>query len=291
MIITNNYNLPEAVLNVISRDNYVRGDNNYSVTELIEAPQVVQLKRRHWNDLTEDAIDRVWSVFGHAVHHLMETHASDESFVEQRYYINRLGRTIGGMVDCYNDGVISDYKVTSAWSLVYGSREEHWAQQLNMYAHILRENGVPVTKLQIVAFLRDWDRNKAKQDRNYPQVPLMIIPIDLWDSSRAELYITERLSLHIANEEVDASSLRPCTSEEMWERPSTFAVKKEGRKTAVRVFDDYVDAVEYVDSAKDSNFLFIETRVGKRTRCEDYCSMNAYCKQYQNYIALCESLV
>ena len=282
MRITNKFNLPEAVLNVISKDHYVRGDNNYSVTELIESPQVVQLKRRHWDDLTEDAIDRVWSIFGSAVHHIMESHASDESFVEQRYYIQRLGRTIGGMVDCYNDGVVHDYKVTSAWSLVYGSRTAHWEQQLNMYAHILRENNIPVNKLQIVAFLRDWDRNKAKQDSTYPQVPLMIIPLRLWSSDECEEYLLERLMLHIENE--DKQECTPCTPEECWEQPTKYAVTKIDAKRATRVFDTEQEAVVFIYEQKKPEEFITVVRNGKRTRCEDYCSLCHFCPQYLEYV-------
>lgn len=130
---TNVYNLPQPVADAISRDTYIRGDNNYSVTELIEAPRIVQLKRRHWDELEEDVIDNVWSIFGSAVHNIMEAHASDEHFVEQRYYVERHGRKVGGMIDAYNSGTITDYKVTSAWSIIYGSKKDHWTQQLNCY--------------------------------------------------------------------------------------------------------------------------------------------------------------
>lgn len=284
MNITNRWNLPAPVYNAISKDNYVRGDNNYSVTELIEAPRVVQLKRRHWDDITEDAIDRVWSIFGSAVHHIMETHTSDEAFVEQRYYLSRLDRKVGGMVDCYNNGTISDYKVTSAWSIVYGSKTEHWEQQLNLYAHILRENGIEVNKLHIVAFLRDWDKKKARQDSSYPQIPLMVIPLRVWSTEECEKYMLDRLNLHIFNETQEEPT--QCQPDECWERPSMWAIMKEGRKTAVRVFEDYAEALDFKHTklpVKEEHLYTLVERKGGRIRCSEYCPAAQFCSQWQEY--------
>lgn len=280
MIITNKYNLPSAVFNVIAKDNYNRGDNNYSVTELIESPRVVQLKRRHWEELTEDASDRIWSIFGSAVHNIMESHASDDSFVEERYYLERFNRVVGGMLDCFNNGVITDYKVTSAWSIVYGSRTTHWTQQLNCYAHLLRENGHDVTNLQIVAFLRDWDKNKAKADYTYPQMPLLIIPIQLWESDVAESFITDRLALHIGAEQMTDYELFECSPEDCWEQPTKYAVMKTGRKSAVRVYDSQEEADTCLATGAGD---YIQIRVGKRTRCEDYCPVSGFCSQFKAY--------
>ncbi len=281
---TNKFNLPQPVADAISRDTYIRGDNNYSVTELIESPRIVQLKRRHWEELTEDVIDSVWSIFGSAVHNIMESHASDESFVEQRYYIERLGRKVGGMIDCFNNGIISDYKVTSAWSIVYGSRKEHWTQQLNLYAHIMRSNGIEVKGLQIVTFLRDWDRNKAKQDYTYPQVPLLVMPIELWSESEAEAYLLERLELHINNETYDDQELHYCSESETWAKGDKYAVGKYGAKRATKVFDTEEDAKDYMKGTD----LCLQKRPGLRTRCAEYCSLSGLCSQYQEFLTCSE---
>ena len=78
----------------------------------------------------------------------------------------------------------------------------------------------------------------------------------------------------------------------MWEQQSKFAVMKEGRKTAVRVFDDKQQAVDYIlnncpDNWKDGHsrdiYNFVE-RKGKRTRCEDgYCAVSGFCSQFKAY--------
>jgi hypothetical protein len=235
--------------------------------------------------LSEDAIDRIWSVFGSAVHNVMENHASDEDFVEQRYYIERLGRRVGGMIDAFDGSVISDYKVTSAWSVVYGSRKEHWTQQLNLYAHIMRSNGIEVKGLQIVAFLRDWDRNKAKQDYTYPQVPLLVMPIELWSETEAEAYLLSRLETHIVNEDLSDEELFQCSMEEVWARPDKYAVMKDGAKRATKVCDTLEEAEAYIENfGTKGGSLGVVKRPGQRTRCEDgYCSLSGFCNQFNEY--------
>ena len=64
MKLTNNYNLPETIVNVLKRPTYSKGKANISATELLNSPRVVQLKRKHWDDIEEDAADMVWSLFG-----------------------------------------------------------------------------------------------------------------------------------------------------------------------------------------------------------------------------------
>jgi hypothetical protein len=278
MKITNKHNMPEAVYNFIAKDNYTPGKNDYSVTTLLKPPQLVQLERRHWHELEEDAIDRVWSVFGHAVHSLLESHVGDTAEAEQRMYLDVCSRIVGGQVDHYSEGCITDYKVTSAWTLVYGSRLHEWEEQLNIYAHIFRTNGKPVDRLKICAILRDWDKKKAAQDRQYPQTPLVIIPLEVWSDQQCQAFIEERVSLHISNETKADNELHSCTAEECWEQPTRYAVMKDGRKSAVRVVDSMEEAENIV--TKDQ---YIAIRQGKRTRCEEYCSVANFCAQWRAY--------
>lgn len=247
MLITNNYNLPSAVYNVIAKEYYDDHGSDYSVTQLKDAPRIVQLKRRYKDSLTEDAIDRVWSLFGNIAHNLLEQHASDNAITEERLFLKVLDRTVSGKVDHYEDGIITDYKVTSAWSIVYGSRVDEWAEQLNSYAYLFREKGYKIKGLQIVAILRDWDKNKAKNDANYPQTPIIVVPIPLWAKTVQKKFVTNSVRALIANEDLADNDLTACTPSEMWERPSVFAVMKEGRKTAIKLYDNAESAEDHVE--------------------------------------------
>jgi hypothetical protein len=74
----------------------------------------------------------------------------------------------------------------------------------------------------------------------------------------------------------------------MWEKPSTYAVMKEGRKTAVRVFDTKEEALNFISETyptlKEAYNINLVTRLGKRIRCEEYCNVSSFCSQYQEYL-------
>ena len=257
---------------------------------------MVQLKRRHADELTEDVMDNCWSIFGRAAHSILEAHSPEEALSEERLYVDCLDRKIGGQVDNYHAGTITDYKVTSAWTLVYGSRVKEWEEQLNLYAYIFRQNGYTVDRLQIIAILRDWDKNKALASATYPQTPIQVIPLTLWDEEKQFNFLQEKMFVHIGAEDIPDEDLSigfRCMPDEMWEQPTKYAVMKEGRKSAVRVFDSGRDAEDYIlDSCPDNwdsdghskDIYQVVKRPGKRTRCSDFCSVSGFCQQYKDYL-------
>jgi hypothetical protein len=284
MIYTNRMGLPDEVFKVLSKERYSSGEaTDYSVTTLKTPPRIVQLERRHDHEIESDAIDNLWSMFGQMAHNLLEEHGSDEALTEERVYMDILGRKISGQVDHYKDCVITDYKVTSAWTLVYGSRVKEWEEQLNMYAYLLRASDHVVKRIRIVAILRDWDKNKAKQNHDYPQSPIQIIPITLWDEAEQKCYIEGRVYEQVRNEELSDIELIECTPEEMWEQPSKYAIMKEGAKRATKVCETLEEAESNLEGLKGT--YEVVKRPGKRTRCEDgYCAVAQFCSQYKEYL-------
>jgi hypothetical protein len=287
MQITNEHGLPDTIVQAIRNDSYSRGDSDYSATDLINPTRITLLSRRHDDDIVEDAADRVWSLYGTMMHHLLEAAGHDNAIQEERLfwsYGGENGRIISGAPDLYHAATVTDYKVTSAWTLVYGSRQTEWEQQLNIYADLFRQHGFPVEKLQIMALLRDWTASKAKSDAAYPQSNVVMVSVALWEPERAREYIEARVADLAYFEAVTDDDLRPCTPEEMWEQPTKYAVMKEGRKSAVRVFDTQEAAWDYRSSQPKGQPLSVVERPGARRRCEEYCSVNRWCNQYQGYL-------
>ena len=68
---------------------------------------------------------------------------------EERIFSEFCGRIISGASDLYTNKKISDYKVTSAWTQVYGSRTEEWTGQLNIYAYLFRSIGFEVNEIEV----------------------------------------------------------------------------------------------------------------------------------------------
>jgi hypothetical protein len=294
MKLTNNYGMPETILNVIARPQYSKGKANMSVTELLNSPRIVQLKRKHWEDLTEDAADMVWSIFGTAIHNVLEHGKGDNHIVEERIHIELDGMHISGAIDLQEttpEGiVVSDYKTTSAWAAM--QEKQDWHNQLNSYAYLVEAaKKLPVTKLQIVAIVRDWSRRDAATREGYPKAPIVVIDIPLWSFADREAYVRSRISLHgdaLFEMETDGD-MPDCTPEETWEKPTSYALKKDGNVRAKSVHETSEAAdtalAAATEKAKKGEKFLIEVREGDRTRCSSFCQVAGMCSQYQKYLS------
>ena len=290
MQITNNFGLPETITNILKRPQYSKGKANLSVTEMMSSPRIVQLKRKHWDDLTEDASEMVWSIFGTAIHNMLEHGKDDHHIVEERVFATIDGYTISGAIDLqevYEDGtVLSDYKTTSVYAVM--NQKSDWTYQLNTYAYLVEETKkVKVKKLQIVAIIRDWSGREAKTREGYPQAPIIVIDIPMWTNEQRKAYIRSRIAKHDAAffEAETNSDLQECTPEEMWASETLYAIKKIGGVRAKSVHKMLSDAEESLAEIKDAKNYAIEVRPGERKRCNSFCQVSGQCDQYQKYLS------
>ncbi len=199
MKLTNKFNLPETFINVIRRPQYSRGNSEISVTEILSPPQLVLLRRQYADDIEQDASDMVWSLFGSAVHNILEHGKDSHHIVEERLFTTFEGWSISGAIDLQEmvDGkvLIADYKVTSAWAVQQEKQE--WIDQLNLYAWLVeRVKGEKVAGLQIIGIVRDWSRREAAIKDTYPQSPIVTLDIPLWSPEDRETFVKQRLTLH-----------------------------------------------------------------------------------------------
>ena len=286
MKLTNKFNLPEPVVKALTRNEYSKGESNRSVTQLIDSPRVRILRQENWDSLTEDVSEKLWAVFGTAVHKMFEVSTSGNDIPEERVFLDVEGWTISGAIDVQSvdgDGVIlRDYKTTSVWSVIFGKDE--WVNQLNSYASLVRRaKGVKVKGLKVVAILRDWKNRDAEEKQDYPKAPIMEIDIPMWSEEEQDRYLDERVTIH-QNAEFDrltGAELPLCSREEMWEKSPKWAVKKTGNKRALRVYDDELDALSALKEGQE-----IEFRRGEPTRCVgNWCRVNEFCSQYKKMTA------
>jgi hypothetical protein len=286
MKLTNKFNLPETFVNVIKRPQYSKGNSEISVTEILSPPQLVLLRRQHQEDIEQDAADMVWSLFGSAVHNILEHGKDDHHIVEERLFTTFEGWSISGAIDLQTlvDGkvLIADYKVTSAWTVQQEKQE--WIDQLNLYAWLVeRVKGDKVAGLQIIGIVRDWSRREAALKETYPQSPIVTLDIPLWDYKDREEFVRSRLTLHNEANFAAVSGMMPeCTPEEMWEKPTTYAIMKAGGVRAKKVCNTLSEAENFVVTKYPDHH--IETREGGRIRCESFCQAAPFCKQHQTYL-------
>lgn len=280
--LTNKYSLPEPLVAAIRNDPYDRGDCDISVTQLLKPPRMVQLERERNGEIEEDASTRIWALMGQLGHAILER-ASDYPITEKRLTADILGWKISGQIDVLPPSILTDYKFTTVWSCAEGLKAE-WIQQLNMLKYLCDANTIPVEKAQIVAIYRDWSTLESKRNGEYPQSQVQVFDIPIWDIITIRNYIEQRVIVHQLARKDGADSVT-CSADERWEKPTTWAVMKDGNKKATSVWDTQTDAeIDLVDwqTRKPKDTFAIIERPGECVRCTHYCAVAQFCKQWQS---------
>lgn len=287
MQITNKFGVPETLMSLARRDYYSKGKADYSVTEIISSPRIKRLQAKHWHEMEQDVADMLWSLMGSALHVVAERGETENHVTEERLTVEIDNVTLSGAIDLQhivgNKCVITDYKFTSVWSVMNDKPE--WVTQQNIYAWMVSKvKGVEVTDVRICALLRDWSRRDMVKE-GYPPAPVYMVDLPLWPLEKTEAYIKERIALHqqakfLADME---DELPLCTDEDRWVRGDKWAVMKEGRKTALRVFEVKEEAEEYLKTnVPTKEKAYVEYRKGEPIRCTgNFCSVAQWCSQYQ----------
>ena len=272
-MLTNKLNLPEAVVLAVINDPYTRGNSDISVTQLITPPYQRHLKTSV--EPIEDVAERLFSLYGQIGHAILERAGLRAGLnVEERLFAKIGGITVSGQYDIIQDGCLQDYKFTTYWSVKGEEPKQEWVEQLNLLRVLAIRNGMKVTSLRIIAFLRDHQKTMAKRDITYPQLPVATVDIPLWNIEDAEEFMAERIKAHL-----DLNP-PPCTDAERWMTDPVFALKKAGRKTAIKLFDEKSDADKACEAGGKDHF--VEHRKGEYRRCNDYCNVSHGCPVFQD---------
>lgn len=275
MKITNRFSLPEPLVRAITWDIHPR--SGFSVTDLIQPPRITQLMRRHWDELEMDASERIWLLLGSAVHYILEKGEIPDAQREEIVKVGIDGIEVIGRVDLSHNLTTWEYKVTSVWSFIFEpDGRKDWHAQLNIYRWMRLKNNLPTEKIRVCALLRDWQQSKAN-DPDYPSVPVAIIGIPIWPDEKVQSYLKERIRMHLEAEKLPDNELPLCTDEDMWSKPTTYAIMKRNRKSAVRVCYSRGEAEQKMFEGE-----YIVERPGKRSRCERYCEVNRFCNQFRD---------
>lgn len=277
---TNNANLPEPIVQAVTRDPYSKGLSDFSVTELLQPPRARALKKLHRNEIIEDVSDRLFALCGQVGHGILERAAGD-LIVERRFFAKVATFTISGQADLIITGEtaeLTDYKFCSVWTMLNGVKPE-WTQQANILRYLASEDVVPIdiSKASIVAIFRDWSKPKASREKDYPQSQVKVFPVEIWPMEKTEQFLCERISAHIMAEKI----LPLCTDEERWRSPEKWALMKKGNKRAIKLYDTSKQAEASLPTGITAKNYFIEHRPGESKRCEFYCLAAPWCNQFK----------
>jgi len=298
MEFTNVSNLPKVIERAVANDPYDSSGSDISTTRLIAPPRIRVLEKNNFDLIKEDVSDRIFSLLGQSVHHIIERAKQKTDIAERRLFYKddaiTNGWTLSGAFDLLTrQGNLIDFKVTSAWSALDAvtNGKDEWEQQLNVLDFLCRKKQkelirykkeIKVKSLSIMAILRDWSKMRVMQSDNYPRKQVVMIPIRRWTEEEQENYVRTRIKLHQDAE--TTSNLPICSAKERWRKEDTYAVMKDGRKTAWRVFNTKDEASQFLLSQKmiEGKGCSIVFRKGEDVRCQHYCRVNEFCSHFMN---------
>lgn len=280
MKVTNRLHLPEAFVKAVSVERHNKA-GCYSATTLNKGTKEIILQERHWDEFTTDAADNVWAVWGTAVHALFET-IKDDNFHEEKFDVAVGNSRVTGTVDSYDmtHAIINDWKTASVYKIMKGDFAD-WYKQGMTYAWLLKQNGLDVRRCRFIALLKDHSMTKAETDSSYPQAPVFVYEFEVTpeELEQAGERITSKIKDIEAAELMSDDEIAPCTAEERWADPEKYAVMKNGRKSAVRVFDTLIDAENCAGELGNSHY--VETRPAVSRKCGKYCLCKDFCSFYK----------
>lgn len=278
---------------------------DYSATELIDPPRLVCMRRRYAEQIQQGIETRIDSLMGTALHALFEqylTKLDDPKYrlEEQVSHVYTVAggemRRVSGRFDVlYDNEHIIDIKTAKVWKKTFDPELTGWTQQQNIYAQLLTQIGETIKSISALTIYKDWSAANALRNKTYPQEPVEMNELQLWDEATREKYILDRLNSHVACELLGDTELPICTADERWERfPDQtnvqFALFKTAKaKRASNILHgaaNLMEAVEMVRTIKGvTPNSFIEIRHPQRKRCEMYCPVCDFCDEHQRYMA------
>ena len=284
MKVTNNLNLPMAFVNAVSVERHNK-PNCYSATTLNKGAKETILQERHWDSLEVDASDSVWAVFGTAVHAILEN-SKDDNFHEEKFSVKVSESTVTGIVDSFDleNGVINDWKTASVYKVMSGDFSD-WYNQGMTYAWLLKKSGLEVKRCRFVAMLKDFSKTKSRITANYPTAPVYIYQFDVTAEmlEEAEKRIVAKVKELESYKDLSDDEIPPCLKSERWTQDEKWAVMKDGRKTAVKLFDDENSALNYAETLGKG--YYVQFREGVDRKCLDYCPCREFCSHYKRLTA------
>lgn len=288
MLLTNKYNLPPALVHVITNlihDVSEADPKRIGVTTLINPPRMRILTARHWNELSEDVSEHLFRISGSAMHYVLEKMEHEDRLVEEKIEEEIDGITLVGKLDLYEKKTksVEDWKQTSVFAIKLQDKIE-WEAQLNCYMFFLERAGYPVEKAFVNAIIRDWRRGESLKYSDYPPIPFVRKEITLWSKEEQEKYIKDRIKEYKIALELDDDELPECSEKDRWHKEDKYAIYKGSNTTATRVLDTLEEANNYINiiksKEKKASDYRIEKREGDDFRCQSYCICSKKCPQY-----------
>lgn len=318
MKITNTTDIPLGLAVWILQDNYdyINQENYISVTQLMRPIRQIVLANRVKNKQDYDLVDRIPSALGNSLHDSIEKAwltghvkalrmlgypesvikrvlinptpeelaATEEPipvYLEQRTMREIDGFLVGGKYDMVAEGIVQDNKSTSAYSWVYGGRDDDYALQGSLYRWL---NPKIITEdfIRINFIFTDWQKSAVAQNPNYPNSRCKAKDIPLLSLDDTEKWVKNKLIQVKKFQDAPQDMIPECTDEELWKSKTVFKYYSDPEKTggrATKNFDELADAMAFKTSKGKGIVIPVH---GEPKRCA-YCPAYDACEQKDKY--------
>lgn len=206
-------------------------------------------------------------------------------YIERRGTKNLRGWLIGGKFDIVTEGLLQDFKSTSTYSWVAGSRDDEHKMQGSIYRWI-HDDVITEDVIRINYIFTDFVKYMAASNPKYPARRIMHKDIPLLSYERTEAWLNEKLQLIEKYWDAPESEIPECTDEELWRTEPQFKYFSDPTKVDVpgarstKNFDDMISARKFM--AEKGGKGAIKVVEGQVKRCE-YCAVAPICKQRERY--------
>lgn len=194
------------------------------------------------------------------------------------------GIIVTGKFDFVGDGELEDHKTTGVFTYMKKTNDEKYRLQGSMYRW-LNPNIITSDRMMINYTFTDWSmlRSMIEKNAGYPPFKMMSVPFTLMSIEDTDAYVRGRIHEIKSNINRDESALPPCTTEELWQDPTTYKYYKNPRSKdrSTKNFDNFAEAQTRL--MQDGSVGVIDIVPGKAKACL-YCSAAAICSQAKQLV-------
>jgi hypothetical protein len=259
------------------------------VTDLINSPQIRRLFIEKFEDIVTNISDYQDLMIGSAWHKFLEPYTlkcggkiPKWELPFENYILVGIGDAVYDELVTYKGNVIIDHKLVKAHALCdsyRGSNLKKWNRQLQVYAYLQYKcDKILADKLLLAAHIKDYNSHKQAQNKDLtPKFKIYEFPVQ--PIEKIEAYIKERIKLH-------NDTTYTCNDEDKRVKVESFAVMKEGRKSALRVLKSSEEAQSWIlnnnwqDGYKCGK-ITIQRRKSEPKWCLDFCKCRSVCSYAQ----------
>lgn len=316
-------NLPLAVWLLHDEYDYINQENYISVTGLMKPlKQTILTSRIPKDQRTEDVSDFVARTLGHAIHDSIEKawhkgHArsmkllgypehvieriminpTEEQlrsrndpipvYMEQREFreviVDGVKFIIGGKYDMVADGELFDNKSTSAYTWLFGTRDDDNQQQGSLYKW-LNPKKITGDHIHINYIFTDWSRMQARSNPKYPQKRVEQKSIPLWSEAETERWVVDRLRKFLAYKDLPEDQIPECNDKELWRSDPAYKYYTDPAKISGRSTKNFSDKAEADDFMASKGGKGVVITVPGEAKACNYCNAFDICKQKDGYL-------